>query len=474
MSVQVLMPALSPTMTHGKLAKWLVSEGDIVTAGDIIAEIETDKATMEVEAVDEGILDKILVPEGASDIAVNSPIAVIAGEGDGEADENTAGLAPEAVSAPGPASAPAGTPDRNTDNIAVPELASLEPEPAVQPSPEPVLAPAERAGDERVFASPVARRLAAQGNVDLAGLRGSGPKGRIVKLDVEKALASSGAGNVDAPAAAARHGTAAAAGHETSSATAITGTPSAMSDNEIMATYPEGDYELVPHDGMRTIIAERLTLAKTTIPHFYLSIDCELDALLAARKKLNASALHERDGANNRLSVNDFIVKAMALALQKVPAANATWSEQGILRHKHSDVAVAVAVEGGLFTPVLRMANTKSLSEISAQVKDMASRARNKRLAPEEYRGGTTAISNLGMYGIKSFAAVINPPHATILAVGQGEKRAIVNADDNNIEVATVMSVTLSCDHRVVDGALGAELLNAFRNFIEDPVTMLA
>lgn len=315
-------------------------------------------------------------------------------------------------------------------------------------------------GSGRILASPLARRLASQAGLELARLTGSGPHGRIIKRDIEAALQ---AGEGSAPQAAP-------SGQEVATVSGVAMPAAAMSDAKILALYDKGTYEVVPHDKMRKVIAERLTIAKQTIPHYYLSIDCRLDELLRARERMNAASPKEGPRAY-KLSVNDFIIKAMALALQEVPAANATWTESGMLRHKYSDVGVAVAIEGGLFTPVIRQAEIKSLSEISNEMRDLAERARKRRLAPHEYQGGTTSISNLGMYGIKSFDAVINPPHATILAVGAGERRPIVT--DAGVEPATVMAVTLSCDHRVVDGATGAELLAAFKAFIEDPVRML-
>jgi pyruvate dehydrogenase E2 component (dihydrolipoamide acetyltransferase) len=312
------------------------------------------------------------------------------------------------------------------------------------------------ATETRVLASPLARRLARQAGLALDRLSGSGPHGRIIKRDIEAALR-----------AGPRPATEAAPSHRE---VATTARPAAPGDDKILALYDKGSYEIVPHDKMRRVIAERLTLAKQTIPHYYLSIDCRIDELLHARERMNAAAPSEGP-RSYKLSVNDFIIKAMALALQEVPAANATWTEAGMLRHKYSDVGVAVAIEGGLFTPVIRHAEMKSLSEISNEMRDLAERARKRRLAPHEYQGGTTSISNLGMYGIKNFDAVINPPHATILAVGAAERRPVVSGE--TLEAATVMNVTLSCDHRVVDGATGAALLGAFRAFMEDPVRML-
>ena len=432
MPIPILMPALSPTMEVGKLAKWHVKAGATVSAGDILAEIETDKATMEVEAVDEGRIGKILINEGTDDVPVNTPIAIILEED--EAEDSLEGYDPAATT--NGSSSPA-----SSSEVAAPENI-LPTTQHVAPSIEaasPVNGSSTSNG-ARVFASPLARRIAAQNNIDLSNVKGSGPNGRIIKHDVENAqpgqsASPSGQGSVVAGVAA-------------------------MSDKEILANFTPGSYDVVPHDGMRRIIAARLTQAKSTIPHFYLTLDCELDALLEARKRLNDTSPKEGDRAF-RLSVNDFIIKAMALALQKVPDANATWTSEGTLKHRTSDVAVAVAVEGGLFTPIIRDAQTKSMSDISREMKDLAQRARSKKLAPQEYQGGTTAISNLGMMGIKKFDAVINPPHASIIAIGAGEKRAVVK--DGALAVATVMTVTLSCDHRVIDGALGAQPLAAFK-----------
>ena len=453
MATEILMPALSPTMEEGKLAKWLVKEGQKVRSGDIIAEIETDKATMEVEAVDEGTVGSILIAEGTDKVKVNTPIAVLLEEGE------SASAAPKAAAPKAAAPAPAAAP-----TPAAKPQASAAPAPApAAPTPAPAAAKPAANGHagERIFASPLARRLAAEAKVDLGRVSGSGPHGRIVQRDIEAAV-KSGTAKAGAPAPSTAMTTA-----SVSPAPAMA---APMADSKVLALYEEGSYEVLPHDGMRRIIAERLTQSKQTIPHFYLNLDCRLDQLLAARSRINAAAPKEGPRAY-KLSVNDFVIKALALALQHVPAANATWTAAGMLRHRHSDVGVAVAVEGGLFTPVIRHAELKTLGEISNEMKDLAERARKRRLAPHEYQGGTTSISNLGMFGITSFDAVINPPHATILAVGAGEKRPVVNGD--RIEVATVMSCTLSCDHRVVDGAIGAELLNAFRALIEDPVRML-
>ena len=451
MPTEILMPALSPTMEEGKLAKWLVKEGQKVRSGDIIAEIETDKATMEVEAVDEGTVGSLLIAEGTDKVKVNTPIAVLLGDGESAGDAKSAAPAPKPAATPAPAPAPAA--------------ATAKPQAAATSAPAPAPAPAAKtasnghAPGERIFASPLARRLAKEAGLDLARVAGTGPHGRIVRRDIEAAAKGGAAKAAPAQSTALAPATAAAPAMA-----------APMADSKILALYEQGSFDVVPHDGMRRVIAERLTQSKQTIPHFYLSLDCRLDSLLAARERINAAAPKEGPRAY-KLSVNDFVIKALALALQHVPAANATWTAEGMLRHRHSDVGVAVAVEGGLFTPIIRHAELKTLGEISNEMKDLAGRARKRRLAPHEYQGGTTSISNLGMYGIKSFDAVINPPHATILAVGAGEKRAVVVGD--RIEAATIMSCTLSCDHRVVDGAIGAELLNAFKGLIEDPVRML-
>jgi pyruvate dehydrogenase E2 component (dihydrolipoamide acetyltransferase) len=443
MPIPILMPALSPTMEQGKLAKWLVKEGDKVASGDVIAEIETDKATMEVEAVDEGTVGRLLIAEGTENVAVNAPIAMLLEEG-----EDAAALEAAGKSAPSAAAAPAPAVETQKPATAAPSAAT----------PQRANGATANGNAGRVFASPLARRVAKEKGLELAALQGSGPHGRIVLRDVEKA-AIGGAPARSAPAAQALV-------PSKGGATA----PSAMPDEQVFALFEQGSYELVPHDNMRKTIASRLTQAKSTIPHFYLTMDCELDKLLEARQRLNVRA--PKDGPNAyRLSVNDFIIKAMGLALKRVPKANASWTDRGMLYHKHADVAVAVAIEGGLFTPVIRSVEDKTLAEISIHMRDLADRARKRRLAPHEYQGGSTAISNLGMYGVKHFDAVINPPHATILAVGEGEKRPVIRSD--KIEIATLMTVTLSCDHRVVDGALGAQLLSAFKGFIEEPITML-
>jgi pyruvate dehydrogenase E2 component (dihydrolipoamide acetyltransferase) len=430
-------------MEKGNLAKWLKKEGDKVKSGDVIAEIETDKATMEVEAVDEGTIAKILVPEGTQDVPVNDIIAVLAGDGE---DVKAAGAGAGAAPAPKPAEAP----------TAKPAAAAAPAAPAAAPAPAPqtAAAPAKTNGHARVFSSPLARRLAKEAGIDIARINGSGPHGRIVARDVEGARSGKG---LKAPAAAP------------GAAPAIA---PAMSDKQILSLFEEGSYEIVPHDGMRRTIAQRLTAATQSVPTFYLTIDCDIGRLLDAREQINAAAPKDKEKKPlYKLSVNDFVIKAMAIALQRIPNANVSWTESGMLKHKHSDIGVAVAMPGGLITPIIRKAETKSLSTISAEMKDFAARARARKLKPEEYQGGTTAVSNLGMYGINHFTAVINPPQATILAVGTSEERPVVRA--GKIEIAQMMSVTLSCDHRAIDGALGAELIGAFKQLIENPVMMM-
>ncbi|RWM09005.1 pyruvate dehydrogenase complex dihydrolipoamide acetyltransferase [Mesorhizobium sp.] len=454
MPINITMPALSPTMEEGNLAKWLVKEGDKVSPGDVIAEIETDKATMEVEAVDEGTVAKLVVPAGTEGVKVNAVIAILAGEGED---------ASAATKADGGATPKAEAPKTDAPKAEAPKEA---PKPATAaPAPakaEPAPVPNGHAGGERVFASPLARRIAKDAGVDVAALTGTGPHGRVVKADVEAAISSGGA--KAAPAAKAPAGAPAAAPG-----------PKPMSDDQVLKLFAEGSYELVPHDNMRKTIARRLVEAKSTIPHFYLTLDCELDALLALRTQLNAAAPMKKTEKGEvpayKLSVNDMVIKAMAMALMAVPDANASWTDNAMVKHKHADVGVAVSIPGGLITPIIRHADEKTLSTISNEMKDLASRARSRKLKPEEYQGGTTAVSNLGMFGVKDFAAVINPPHATILAVGAGEERAVVKKGE--IKIATVMSVTLSTDHRAVDGALGAELLGAFKRMIENPMGML-
>ena len=431
MPTEILMPALSPTMEEGTLAKWLVKEGDTVSSGDVMCEIETDKATMEFEAVDEGVIGKILIPEGTEGVKVNSAIAVLLEDGE-TADDIGAAPAPKAA-APAEAAPVA--------QVEAPNVATAPAAPA-------------SADGTRLFASPLARRIAAQKGLDLGQIKGSGPHGRIVKADVEGATQTATPEAAVAPAPAAQAAAPVASG------------PSA---DAIAKMYADREYEEISLNSMRKTIAARLTEAKQTVPHFYLRRDIQLDALMAFRAQLNK----QLEPRGVKLSVNDFIIKACALALQEVPDANAVWADDKVFKLKPSDVAVAVAIEGGLFTPVLKDAEMKSLSALSAEMKDLAGRARDRKLAPHEYQGGSFAISNLGMFGIDNFDAVINPPHGAILAVGAGAKKPVVGAD-GQIEVATVMSVTLSVDHRVIDGALGAELLNAIRANLEAPMTMLA
>jgi pyruvate dehydrogenase E2 component (dihydrolipoamide acetyltransferase) len=443
MPTEILMPALSPTMEEGTLAKWLVKEGDEITSGQILAEIETDKATMEFEAVDEGTLGKILIEGGTEGVKVNTPIAVLLEEGESADDIDTA--QPEAAKADaGAEAAPKGASEKPAP--AKPEGAKAE---DAKPAP-----PAPTADGKRIFASPLARRIAAEKGLNLTDIKGSGPHGRIVKADVEAAKAAPKAAAAEKPAEAAPAKAAMAAG------------PSA---DQVAKMFEGRDYEEVKLDGMRKTVAARLTEAKQTIPHFYLRRSVRLDALMKFRAQLNT----QLEPRGVKLSVNDFIIKACAQALQKVPDANAVWAGDRILRLKPSDVAVAVAVDGGLFTPVIKDAHQKSLSTLSAEMKDLATRARNRKLAPHEYVGGSFAISNLGMFGIENFDAVINPPHGSILAVGAGIRQPVVGAD-GELTTATVMSMTLSVDHRVIDGALGAEFLSAVIENLENPLVMLA
>jgi pyruvate dehydrogenase E2 component (dihydrolipoamide acetyltransferase) len=446
MATEILMPALSPTMEEGTLAKWMVKEGDTVKSGQILAEIETDKATMEFEAVDEGVVGKILVAEGTAGVKVNTPIAMLLDEGE------------DASSVPAPKAAPAAS------SSAASGAAGASSDGSSAPAPAPAAAPAAApvAGGTRVFASPLARRIAKEKGIDLGAVKGSGPHGRIVRADVEGAQP----GSVKPEAAAVAEAPKAAAPAPAAASAAM---PTGMATETVLKMYADRTYEEVPLDGMRRTIAARLTEAKQTIPHFYLRRDVKLDALMAFREQLN----RQLEGRGVKLSVNDFIIKACAMALQAVPNANAVWAGDRMLRLKPSDVAVAVAVEGGLFTPVLRDADKKSLSALSAEMKDLAARAKTKKLAPHEYQGGSFAISNLGMMGIENFDAVINPPHGSILAVGAGVKKPVVMAD-GTIGVATVMSMTLSVDHRVIDGALGAEFLKAVIEALENPMVMLA
>jgi pyruvate dehydrogenase E2 component (dihydrolipoamide acetyltransferase) len=457
MSIDILMPALSPTMEEGTLAKWHVKKGDAVKSGDVIAEIETDKATMEVEAVDEGTVEDLLVAEGTEGVKVNAPIARLSGD--------SAGGSP----APTPkADTPSSSPEAKTSGEGDHEVvegasgsrnAPAAPPPSASPPPPPQAreelkaSTSTRAADGgRIFASPLARRIAGQKGLDLATLKGSGPHGRIIKIDVEGAQP----GQAKAPAVAPAGQT----------APAIAASPRQVQSLEQQGI-PAGSYDLIPLDGMRKTVARRMTDSFRDVPHFPLNIDLEIDALLAARAKLNA--MLEKSGG--KVSVNDMVIKAAAVALMQVKEANASYTPEGIAMHHHADIAMAVAVPGGLITPIIRAAETKGLAQIAAEAKDLAERARTKKLKPEEFQGGTFSISNLGMFGIKSFASIINEPQGAILSVGVGEKRPVVRG--NELAIATVMSVTLTCDHRVVDGATGARFLAAFKPLIEDPITMI-
>ncbi|MGO9672778.1 MAG: pyruvate dehydrogenase complex dihydrolipoamide acetyltransferase [Methylocella sp.] len=434
MTTNILMPALSPTMEKGNLSRWLKKEGDTVKSGDILAEIETDKATMEVEAVDEGVLAKIIVPDGTADVAVNDVIGVIAGEGE-DATSTTAPAASTRAAAPAAAPAPASPAPAAASNSAA----------------------ANGQAGPRIFASPLARRIAKTEGLDLSAIAGTGPHGRIIERDVKAALTQPRPETAKAPA---------------TPTPATPPPPAPTSDDVIRKFFEPGSFDEAPHDSMRKAIARRLVEASQTIPHFYLSVDCNLDALLALREEINASAPLGKDGKPPyKISVNDFIVKALALALVRVPDANVTWTEAAMLRHKHADVGVAVSIPGGLITPIIRSADVKNISAISNEMKDLAARAKVRKLKPAEYEGGSSSVSNLGMMGIKNFSAIINPPQASILAVGAGERRVVVK--DGAPAVATLMSVTLSTDHRAIDGALGAELLGAFKSLIERPAGML-
>jgi len=444
-ATNILMPALSPTMEEGKLSRWLVKEGDTVKSGTILAEIETDKATMEFEAVDEGKIGKILVPEGSEGVKVNAPIAVLLDEGE----KYDASSAP-AVAAPKKSEAP----KEETLKAEAPQSEVAKPAVPAAPVPQTAAPQAAPVQDgKRVFASPLARRIAAQKDIDIYTLSGTGPHGRIVRADVENAMPGA------KPAAAAP--------------SAAVGAPSgfaALPDAKLF--YKPDSYEEIPHDSMRKAIAKRLTAAKALIPHYYLTIDCNLTALMATREALNATAPKGKDKVPAyKLSVNDFVLKASAMALIKHPDVNASWTETSIIRHKQADVGIAVAIPGGLITPIIFGAQSKGLVEISNAAKDLAGRARDKKLKPQEYEGGGFSVSNLGMFGIKSFTSIINPPQSCIIAVGAGEERPVVS--NGKIEIATVMTVTMSCDHRVVDGATGAKFLQTFKQFIEEPASML-
>jgi pyruvate dehydrogenase E2 component (dihydrolipoamide acetyltransferase) len=446
MPIEILMPALSPTMTEGNLAKWLKKEGDEVHSGDVLAEIETDKATMEVEAVDDGTIGKILVPEGARGIKVNAPIALLLGEG-----EEASALANLPAPAPEP---PRVAPSRQQREGPPP------PDVRAEAAPRPASAPSGQRGDGRIFVSPLARRMAQHAGLDLTTIRGSGPQGRIVKADIDATLsAARGATAAPAPPAAATRPAAAPSGP------LVPPPPPALSTERVAALAGNLPYTERPLNAMRRVIARRLTESKQTVPHFYLTIDCEIDALLKIRAELNGKS------DAYRISVNDFVIRAAALALRQVPAANASWSDEAILLWDTVDIAVAVALDDGLITPIVKAADRKGLAAIANETKDLVERARTGKLKLEEFQGGTFSISNLGMFGVRDFAAVINPPHGGILAVGAGEQRPVVK--DGALAVATVMSCTLSCDHRAVDGAVGAQFLAAFKRLVEDPLTML-
>jgi pyruvate dehydrogenase E2 component (dihydrolipoamide acetyltransferase) len=423
MPATVLMPALSPTMEKGKLAKWLKKEGDKVKSGDVLAEIETDKATMEIEAIDEGTLGKIIVAEGTDDVLVNTLLATILADGE----------------------RPGDVPPAKPVAVAAPVVAAAVPSAIPTPGPE---VPWPKS--DRVFASPLARRLAKEKGINLATVKGTGPHGRIVSKDVENAKAGAVAqGAAPIPAFAAP-----------------------PSDVSILKNFVEGSYELVPHDGMRKVIARRLTESKQTIPHFYVSVDVSLDNLMDLRERLNGTAPKTKEGLPTwKISVNDFIIKAMAMALIKVPDANVSWTESAMVKHKHADIGIAVTIPGGLITPIVRKAETKGLAQISAEMKDYAKRARDRKLKPEEYNGGSAAISNMGMMNVSNFAAIVNPPHASILAIGSGERRPVVRG--NEIKIEQMMTITLSTDHRCIDGALGAEFINAIKSYLEEPGLML-
>ncbi len=438
MATNILMPALSPTMEEGKLAKWLVKEGDIVKSGTILAEIETDKATMEFEAVDEGKIGKILVAEGSEGVKVNSPIAVLLEEGE------SADAAP-AVKKDIPAAM------KDIGDAVKKEVAPKGDAAKAAPA----AAPAAKAYGGRVFASPLAKRIAADKGIDLSGVSGTGPRGRIVKSDVENAKPGAARPAAAAPASAGGGGI-----------------PGVAPLPDARLLYPAGSYEETPHDNMRKAIAKRLTSAKTLIPHYYLTVDCNLDALMAVREKMNAAAPKGKDKVPAyKLSVNDFIMKASAMALMKHPDVNASWTDTAILRHKDADVGVAVALDFGLITPIIFKAQTKGLVEISNEVKTLAGLAKEKKLKPNQYEGGGFSVSNLGMYGIKNFTSIINPPQSCIIAVGAGEERPVVK--NGKIEISTVMTVTMSADHRVVDGGTGAKFLQTLKQFIEEPASML-
>ncbi|WP_295724535.1 pyruvate dehydrogenase complex dihydrolipoamide acetyltransferase [uncultured Bartonella sp.] len=460
MAIKITMPALSPTMEEGTLSKWDIKEGDKVSPGDTVAEIETDKATMEVDAADEGTLVKIVVPAGTQGVKVNALIGILAEDGESAEDaikaiEDEEKKQPSSSPAPARPAAPAAAAKADT----TPVQTAKAPSAPKQATPTSSETPVTEKGN-RIFASPLARRLAKQNGLQLSLISGTGPHGRIIKRDIDSALAN---------------GTGKAASNVEQSVQTSASTESSSSDEMTMKLFNTDEYEIVPHDGMRKTIAKRLVESKRTVPHFYVTIDCEIDALLKLRAELNAAAPMVKTSAGEKpaykLSVNDMVIKATALALKAVPDANVSWLDSGMMRHKFVDVGVAVSIPNGLITPIIKHAEEKSLSTISNAMKDLAKRARERKLKPEEYQGGTTAVSNMGMYGVKDFCAIINPPHATIFAIGAGEQRAVVK--NGELAIATVMSVTLSTDHRAVDGALAAELAQAFKKFIENPMSML-
>ena len=463
MPINITMPALSPTMEEGKLAKWLVKEGDKVKSGDVLAEIETDKATMEVESVDEGVVAKLLVAAGTEGVKVNAVSAILAADGeDVSAVSKTPSFGPADHLLPAGekrelgAASGGSSPQRG-------EGGAIAPGEGAVPAPVSTTAAAPQSGRTdatRTFSSPLARRLAKDAGLDISTIAGSGPHGRVVKADVEKTVATGGAKPAAAPVTEAP-----------SAAAPAPAMPKGASEEAVLKNFAAGSYDLVPHDGMRKTIAKRLQESKQTIPHFYVTVDCELDALMALRTQINNSAPTIDGKPAFKISVNDMVIKALALALRDVPDANVSWTDTNMVKHHHADVGVAVSIPGGLITPIIRSAELKTLSTISNEMKDLGKRAKDRKLKPEEYQGGTTAVSNMGMMGVKNFSAVVNPPHATILAVGAGEERVIVK--NSQMVIATVMSVTLSTDHRCVDGALGAELLGAFKRYIEAPMGML-
>jgi pyruvate dehydrogenase E2 component (dihydrolipoamide acetyltransferase) len=475
MATQILMPALSPTMEEGKLAKWHVKEGDAVKTGDILAEIETDKATMEFEAIDEGRIGKLLVPEGAEGVKVNAPIATLLGEGEtaesGSAPISTAMKAirdamepgsPKSKSAPAAPQAKSDAPSVPVQQAAAAAAQALQPAPVTPAAPAASAAARPMSNGARIFASPLARRVAQIAGVKLEALQGSGPRGRIVKADVD-AAAKGGAPHAAQPSAPAP--TRVASEQPQAAGTSLI-TP--LPDAKLF--YKEGEYDVIPHDSMRRTIARRLTSAKALIPHYYLNVDCDIGSLMEIRARLNAKSPKDGPGAY-KLSVNDFVLKAAAEALMRHPDVNSSWSDTALLRHKHADIGVAVDLNPGLITPIVFHAETKGLVAISNEVRSLAERAKQKKLKPQDFEGGSFSISNLGMFGMKHFTAVINPPQSAIIAIGAGEERPVVR--DGKVVVANIMTVTMGCDHRVIDGATGARFLQTFKSFVEEPASML-